>query len=142
MTEISVQSVEEFLRRFGTPDCGNFHDAVVRRIEVRYTPGRPGISVSLEISVQDAESEASAGWVNVRFDVDGVVQFVLKEGPRTTCVVVFCLDVRFLDDGKVSLDFSAVERSAGVTGEHAESDFLVVGERCYWALLPYAESPD
>ena len=140
MNELTADTAEAFLRRFGAAGFGNLHDAVVRKIEVRYTPAAPCPSVSVEVSVLDREARADAGWVNVRLNVDGVVEFVLKEGPRTSCVVVFRLNIGF-SEGRVQLDFSGSDEASSVQDRQAECDFLVVGQRCSWSVVPHSESP-
>ena len=108
---------------------GDFHDSVIRRVEVTYPSEPYRIHVRVVLSTQDLDTEAEQ-WVNVQFDVEDVAEFAFHEQRRTTVVVVYALEISF-ENGEAYLDFDSPNPG--------DSCFMVAGKRCRWSVLPYSE---
>src|SRR5437016_6006588 len=137
MTELSTANVDEFLTRFQ-----NFYDGLVRNVNFSFTRQRDtrpaGVprGVVIVLSSQDQEATEDEGWANVTLDIEAVSEFVFIEGRTTSVVLSSGLSVGFFDD-KVYL---SIDWEAESIEEFRESQFLVIGERCFWTASKYGEA--
>jgi hypothetical protein len=92
--------------------------------------------VRIVLSSQDQKTTENEGWVNVTLEIEGVKEFVLVEGKTTSGVLSSGLSIGFFD-GKIHL---AIDEEAESLDEFKKSNFLVIGERCTWAVSSYDET--
>ncbi|MFO0896577.1 MAG: hypothetical protein U0836_04010 [Pirellulales bacterium] len=128
MTELTPASRADFLSRFY-----ELADSVVRRVELKYTPGR---RLTVVLSAQD--SLAPDGWSNVRFLISDVKEFQLREGKSTCEVISYAFLIEWFD-GAIVLDFSPETEHPGGMEEIRRSDFYVAGKQAFWEVGPYSE---
>ena len=126
MPKISPTTVSAFLERFY--QCA---DGVVREVQVDFVTK----SATVTLSCQDREREIRQPWINLVFDVQEVVELRLIEGESTCVVLSQGLHVGFFD-GLIYLDFCPYTAAPAGVEDFKRSHFLVVGERCTWALEP------
>jgi len=134
MIELTPKTVPHFLKRFN-----DLHDALVRVVTFRFGPSEKIASVIL--SAQDTEADKLSNWVNIRFEMLGVTDLVLREGFGKTCVVIFKMNIGFMA-GNIYLDFSPWSEAPVGIEDYRKSDFLIVARRCSWCVLPYADTID
>lgn len=130
MDLLSEQDLPAFLSRFAS-----FDDGVIRKVEHRY--GQHGVQrTSVIISVMD--QQAQKGWSNVTLVMDGVSEFVLREG-RTTCVVLsFGVCFRWID-GKIWCLLSPYSFESEFIDDFRRSDFYVVASSIAFSVSKYSE---
>ncbi len=122
----SVQDHVNFMVRFSS-----LSDAVVRKVEFLYLPGRNEVSILIE----SPDNHSESGWCNLTLSLSGVTDFSLREG-RTTCVVVSPLGLQFLlTENEVCLAFDA-SSELSVKDEFKNCDFFVIAKSFMFFTAP------
>jgi hypothetical protein len=114
--DVRPHTAGELLARFG-----EFHDAVIRSIELRPEKwtGR------LVLDAQDLRDEEK--WVRVTFDFDGLKEWRLEQG-RTDMVVIFELRLGF-DDDLVFLGLDGPAEDDGTAAAFRAASVYLAAER-------------
>jgi hypothetical protein len=138
MTTINQQNYGHFLERFY-----NFHDGVIRRLEVnfRFHGSKPNAVIA--IAVRDVEGSENQGWVWVRFEIEDVTELCLTEKHNLTYTVLSeALHIGFFE-GSTFLDFGTLldlpepdERRRSLT-DFRRSEFYIGAQKIHWYVEPY-----
>jgi hypothetical protein len=135
---LSLANFEAFLDRFQ-----HFFDGLIRSVRVQF--GRPQDKqcggephgVLVECSVVDSQALPPGSWVNIVLDVEAVSAMRLIRGNQTWSVLSEGLSVGFFDDSV----YLAFDDQMTARDEFMRANFLIVGERCVWSVVPNRESP-
>ncbi|MBZ0281425.1 MAG: hypothetical protein K8L97_11855 [Anaerolineae bacterium] len=136
-TEITPDNLEDFKKRFGI-----FHDAVIHSIEYGIFSHKNPKIVTVKVGTRDLQFQSPDNWINVTFQVEPVVELIVRQARNYTLGVIFGLSIEFFDQ-EVYLDFKrGSEKPTGPEDYERDplgSHLLIVGKKLFWSTEPYQE---
>lgn len=131
MYKLNPSSKKHFLDRFQSG-----YDGIIREILHFYGFANKEAQTNIIVGVQEIEQ----GWVNLRLSIIGVKRFIFQEGPG--CYQVLSQGISFDWFGsKLYLSFDLDPDENHTKDDYEASQFLIVGDTCFWEIFPYEEYP-
>lgn len=135
MQTLLAHDVEAFLSKF-------YHcaDGVLREVRLDFISPTHKPCGFVELSTRDSKGSGESGWVNLRLQVENLVEFRLSKGDREDCVVLSDgIRIHHVGGG-VFLDLGGGEApEPGTPEQHRASSFYLAGEALLWELVAYRE---
>jgi hypothetical protein len=135
MNTLTAENSQAFLERFSEG-----HDGVIRALAItfRYHLRKETIG-AVTISLRDSQTQENGGWVNLVIEMEGVAEFVFREG-RVSYQVI-CPEIhigRF--EGLLFIDFGGCTEQPEDANGFRSSEFYFASRSVRWRIEPYQEN--
>ena len=132
MNNLNCDNMNEFLDRF---DACN--DGVIRLIDVS-TTGASTCCANIIVSTVDKLATENDGWVNLRFEVQGVSKWPSDIGDWANEVLSDGIKIGFFNN-ELLLDLAPYTDEPDGRKDFEKSEWLFIGRECNWSVAKYSE---
>lgn len=134
--QVAENGIGPLLERFH-----NCFDGLIRACAVFLPSDRSSRRAVVVLSARDSESQAEDGWVNLRFELTGLVEYRLEEPANATYQVLSDGIQLAIFGDIVYLDLAPESESSTSAEDVRRSRLYVAAKCCSWAISEYEEAP-